>query len=173
MRVVHSKNFNVESAIEALKTALEGSAVIVLHAALYRMDGRQTRPPLPSIPLPDDLWVPHLCDLAARSVAIAKSQKFYLLLDTGESSPQRPENYERTKAVDGCGVFGMYKQHDGGETERRKVCELEIIGRQRAIGFRICVDRYFANLDGLAEIVPQALVDGICGSKRRDLAPVA
>jgi hypothetical protein len=115
VRVVYAKNFNVESAIEALKTAPEGSAVIVLHAALYRMDARQTKPPLPSVTLPDDLWVPHLCDLATRAVAIAKSQKFYLLLDTGESSPQRPENYERIKAVDGCGVFGMYRQHDGGK----------------------------------------------------------
>jgi len=110
VRVVHAKTFRIESVIETLKTARGGSAVIVLHAALYRMDGQQFTAPLPSPPLPDDLWVPHLCELAARSVEIAKSRNFYLLLDAGESSPQRPENYERIKAVDGCGVFGMSRE---------------------------------------------------------------
>jgi len=105
VRVVHARNFRMEAVTEALGTASEGSAAIVAHAALYRMNDEPSSQPLPSPPLPDDLWVPHLCDLAARSVAIAKSRNFYLLLDVGESSPQRPENYERIKAVDGCGVF--------------------------------------------------------------------
>ncbi len=65
--------------------------------------------------MPEDLWVPHLCALATQAVAIAKLQNFYLLLDTGEAAPQRPDNYERLKGIDGCGLFGMYSKHDAGK----------------------------------------------------------
>lgn len=114
VRVVHAESFRVSAVLEVLKSAVEGSAAIVLFAALYGLDGDFSAPPLPSPVVPDDLWVPHLCELAARAVEIAKAQKCYLLLDTGEPSPQRPENYERMKGIKGCGLFGVYSTHDAG-----------------------------------------------------------
>jgi hypothetical protein len=143
VRVVHAKTFRIESVIQTLKTACGGSAVIVLHAALYRMDGQQFTAPLPSPPLPDDLWVPHLCELATRSIEIAKSRNFYLLLDTGESSPQRPENYERIKAVDGCGVFGMSREYDGGKLIAENVANWRFLANSGRLGSA------FASIDAL------------------------
>jgi hypothetical protein len=143
VRVVHAKTFQIGSVIETLKTAREGSAAVVLHAALYRMHGQQTTPPLPSPPLPDDLWVPHLCELAARSVEIAKSQNFYLLLDTGEPSPERPENYDRIKGVEGCGVFGIYREHDSGKLIAENVANWRSLANSGRLGSA------FASIDAL------------------------
>jgi tetratricopeptide (TPR) repeat protein len=143
VRVVHSKNYDIESVIHALQTADEGSAAVVLYAALYRMPAQQDIPPLPSIPLPDDLWVPHLCVLAARAVTIAKSRNFYLLLDTGEAAPQRPENYERLKGIDGCGLFGMYSKHDGGKLLADNIANWRSLAEAGRLGSA------FASIDSL------------------------
>jgi hypothetical protein len=145
VRVVHARNFRMEAVTEALGTASEGSTAIVAHAALYRMNDEPSSQPLPSPPLPDDLWVPHLCDLAARSVAIAKSRNFYLLLDVGESSPQRNENYERIKAVDGCGVFGMHREHDGGKLIAENVANWRSLAENGRLGSA------FASIDALPD----------------------
>jgi len=110
--VFHTKSLGISSLIEALRSVPEGSVAIVICAALYRMDSGQNTTSLPSPPLPEDIWIPHLCDLAARSVAVAKERKFYLLLDTGESAPQRPENYKRITAIQGCGFFAMQREYD-------------------------------------------------------------
>jgi hypothetical protein len=143
VRVVHTKNFRVESVIEAIKSAGNGLAVTVLYAALYRMDSQQTPSPLPSTPLPDDLWVPHLCDLATRSVAIAKSQNFYLLLDAGVSSPQRQENYERIKGIDGCGMFSLHRQYDGEKLIAENVVNWKSLANSGHLGSA------FASIDAL------------------------
>lgn len=141
--VVHTRNFRVGSVIEVLDAASEGSATIVAYTSLYRMDGELTSQPLPSPPMPDDLWVPHLYDLATRGIAIAKSRNFYLLLDAGESSPQRPENYERIKAVDGCGVFGIHREHDGGKLIADNVANWRSLAENGRLGSA------FASIDAL------------------------
>jgi len=142
VRVVHADNFLVSSAVGAMKSTQQGSAVVVPYAALYRIDG-QSAPPLPSAPLPDDIWVPHLCELAVRSVAVAKAQKFYLLLDTGESSPQRPENYERMKSIDGLGVFGIYSTHDAGKVIAEQIASWRSLAEEGRLG------SVFASIDRL------------------------
>ncbi len=123
VRVVHAQNLHIQAVSDILQTASTESAVIVLYAALYRMEEPQEKTEQPPPPQPDDLWVPHLCALALRTVAIAQTGRFYLLLDTGEPTPNRPENYERIKAVDGCGVFGLYSEHDGGKLIAERVTD--------------------------------------------------
>lgn len=141
--VVHARDFRDESVISILETARPGSAVVVPYAAPYRMGYEQTAPALPSTPLPEDFWVPHLCGLAARTVAIAKTGRFYLLLDAGESAPQRQENYERLKAVDGCGVFGMLSQNDGGKLIAENVAKWKLLANDGRLGSA------FASIDAL------------------------
>jgi hypothetical protein len=58
------------------------------------------------------LWVPHLVVLAQRAIPIAKERQFYLLLDTGESAPQKPGNIEKIQGIQDCGVFGFRLKHD-------------------------------------------------------------
>ncbi len=143
VRVVHAESFLVSSVLEVLKSEREGLAVIILYAALYRKDASQAAPPLPPTPVLDDLWVPHACELAARSVAIAKAQNFYLLLDTGEPSPQRPENNERIKSIDGCGVFGFYSTHDAGKLVADNLTNWRSLAESGRIG------ALFASIDAL------------------------
>lgn len=143
VRVVHTSNFRVSSVVETLKSAQEKSAAIVLYAALYRMENQEEIPPLPFPPLPDDVWVPHLCDLAARSAALAKSQNFYLLLDTGEPSPQRQENYEQLKNLNECGLFSMQRAHDSGKLISEHIASWRSLAESGRLG------SVFASIDNL------------------------
>ena len=166
VRVVHARNFRVGSVTEVLDAASGGSAAIVAYAALYRMDSEPTSQPLPSPPMPDDLWVPHLYDLATQCIAIAKSRHFYLLLDVGESSPQRPENYERIKAVDGCGVFGIHREHDGGKLIAENVANWRSLAENGRLGSAFAsIDALPAWLDSQKSFIKLQLMESVVPSE--------
>jgi hypothetical protein len=112
--VSHAKDFHVDSATQLLREAPADSAVIILHAALYRSE-RSEAMDLPSPALPEDLWVPHLVYLAEQAVTAAQSASCYVLIDVGETRPYRPGNQSRINSIADCGVFGWDRAHDGAK----------------------------------------------------------
>jgi hypothetical protein len=84
----------------------KGTAAIILYAASYRSEDVPASPRT-NVPatLPEDVWVPHLVILARAVTGIAKTAHCYVLIDTGETPPQKEKNQSALRSVPDCGVF--------------------------------------------------------------------
>jgi hypothetical protein len=113
VKVFHTRDMKMSSAMEALKNASEDSAVIILYAASYR-DERVPQPPLPESKflLREDFWMGHFLQLARNVTQVAASVPCYALIDTGERSPLRLENREALKEVPNSAVFAWRRERD-------------------------------------------------------------
>jgi hypothetical protein len=113
VKTIHAKDLRVVSLLEALESATARCAVIILNAASYR-DERLVGSPLAtaSPKLPEDLWIPHLVELARAATEVAKNIPCYILIDSGEAPPHKEENQEALRSVPDCGVFVMTFQND-------------------------------------------------------------
>lgn len=142
--VLYAKDFRVDSAIELVKETPAGSAVVILHSALYRNELPEDIA-LPSPALPEDLWVPHLFRLAERAVATAKSADCYVLIDVGKAAPYRAENRDHIYSIADCGVFGWDRKHDGAKLVAENLMNWQELVRHGQVGSA------FASIDALPE----------------------
>jgi hypothetical protein len=143
--VVHTANLQVDSVLECLNNAGEEWAVVVLQAGLYRAERAADTESSDGVSLPEDLWVPHLVELAHRAIPIAKEKKFYLLLDTGESAPLKPGNIERVQGIQDCGVFGFRLKHDADQLVAERSAGWKVLAKSGRLG------PAFAAIDELPE----------------------
>jgi hypothetical protein len=113
VKTIHTDSLSITSVVKALQSATGRSAVMILNAASYR-DERLSSPCLATAEphLPEDLWVPHLVELARAVTEVAKSIPCYMLIDTGESHPHKVPNQEALKSVPDCGLFICEPQND-------------------------------------------------------------
>lgn len=107
-------DFSSQSAVNALSKLPSKSVAIFHDASSLRSKGVE-RYELNkynfSVSLPEDYWFPHLLDLNQILTKSAKNQMIYVILDAGESSPNRAELVEQLNSIDG-GVLGSYVEDD-------------------------------------------------------------
>jgi hypothetical protein len=108
LRAVSCPNLEVGTAINLIAETEQRSVVIFVDAAKYRTNSLVIERPSdsPTTLILEDLWVHHLQIFARRAVAAAAPRDCYVVLDTGQPSPYKPENAEILRAVAGCGIMG-------------------------------------------------------------------
>jgi len=113
VKTIHSDDLRVASVLKVLKSATSQSAVLILKAASYRAEGVTASHRTTAAPkLPEDLWLPHLLALAPAVTEIAKNVPCYVLMDTGEPPPLKPENQAALESVPDCNVIVARRKDD-------------------------------------------------------------
>lgn len=111
-------NMQAESLISSIKQLDKGTILVVADAGRLRFSNvtRYTNAGAggdDAIGLPEDVWVPHLIELIARTSPIAKERELYVLLDVGYSRPHREALINEFETADANIVwsFIMDDQH--------------------------------------------------------------
>jgi hypothetical protein len=113
---VSAADLTVGSAIGALHTATLKEVAILMRAASYRDQGIAVRAASPTaFVLKEDQWVFHLTQLAHSCVDYAKAAGCYVLIDSGELSPQKESNRTALMSVSQCGYFTIVEGTDPAE----------------------------------------------------------
>jgi hypothetical protein len=98
-----------DSLLRELQALPSGTAVIVPDAALYRTSRVRVSQPMT---LSEDRWAEHVALVAKSSVAIAKTNHLYVVLDTCEFYPRRESNIALVTSVDDCGVIAAVREDE-------------------------------------------------------------
>ncbi|WP_292325406.1 CHAT domain-containing protein [Mesorhizobium sp.] len=82
------------------------SVIIVSEAASFRDEELPARIDIDRTNLREDFWAPQVHALCLRLLSATAGQDSYILLDTGEVTPRRPENVKLLKSIGRVGVMG-------------------------------------------------------------------
>lgn len=105
-RFVEVSDLSSTSVVAVVQDLPRQSAVIVCEAASFRVGDLPARADIDRISLREDSWTPHVHALCLKLLEATAGKEPYILLDTGEVTPRRPENLELLKSIDCVGVMG-------------------------------------------------------------------
>lgn len=115
VEVAHAADLRVESLLDCIRHANHAWVVSVIQAGQYRASSVVESLLSKPISLPEDLWVPHLCELTRQALPIAREKQIYLLLNTGETVPVQENNLREVRGIEDCGVFRFQMANDAEE----------------------------------------------------------